>query len=254
MRRAHSSWVLVLATLVSPALASDADDAWRQEILLQLSELRKAQGEMKQQLAQLRAEADKPRDARRERNSKSLDLNAASLPALGAATATIAIVEFSDFECPYCRQHQQRALPELIAKYVETGKVRYYFSDYPLDFHKQAQPAAIAATCAHAQGKFWEMHDRLFENQAGLGAELYKRLASELSLDAKQFESCLADSAMKRKVRSRMALGDAAGVQGTPAFVIGRLKNGQLTDLRPLGGSRPFEEFAAVLDSYLEEP
>jgi protein-disulfide isomerase len=245
---------VLLAVLSSSAVASPARDAWQEEILLQLSELRKTQGELEQQVAELRVAADKSRAAGGARKARSLDLTNVSLPALGAATASLAIVEFSDFQCPYCRRHQQGALAELLAKYVESGKARYYFVDFPLDSHTQALPAAIAATCAYAQGAFWKMHDGLFENQAHLGADLYERLAGELRLDMAQFESCLSDSRMKRQVRARVALGNAAGVQGTPAFVVGRLQHGVLTDFRSLGGARPFEEFALVLDQLLEAP
>ncbi len=94
------------------------------------------------------------------------------------------------------------------------------------------------------------MHDLLFENQSRLGAELYTQLAGQLKLDGGKFQACLADPKTKQRVAAHAALGDRAGVQGTPAFLIGRIKDGMLTDARLLSGARTFEEFARVLDQY----
>jgi protein-disulfide isomerase len=244
--------LLSLALVQHPTFAASVGvDKWQEEILLQLSELRKSQGELKQQVADLRADVARAKSGAKPAAATSLDLRNASLPSFGPADADIAIVEFSDFQCPYCRQHVQKTWPTLRDKYLADGKVRYVFVDYPLSFHAQAMDAAIAGQCAHQQGAFWKMHDQLFENQRELGAPLYTRLASELGLDSAQFTACLTDKKVKREVAAHLSLGDSAGVQGTPAFVIGRLKDGKLTETRAIGGARPFEDFASVLDEYL---
>jgi protein-disulfide isomerase len=243
---------VALAAIPMIAPAADATDKWREEILLQLSELRKTQGELKQQVAELRAEAGKARGGK-QRKETALDLSSASLPSFGADDAQIAIVEFSDFQCPYCRKHEQDALPALREKYLGGAKVRYFFIDYPLGFHSHAVEAAVAGACAHRQGAFWKMHDLLFDNQGKLGPDLYAKLAGDLGLDLPRFQSCLADAKMKQEISAHTALGDAAGVQGTPAFLVGRLKRGVLTDTRAISGARPFADFAVVLDQYLSD-
>jgi protein-disulfide isomerase len=245
--------LLILAALAlsGPLVhAAERKDQWQEELLLQLSELRKAQGELKQQVVELRAEVAALRAGNRGA-PVSLDLRDPQLPSLGAAGAQVAIVEFSDFQCPYCRKHQQAAFPQLREKYLDAGKVKYFFLDYPLDFHAHAREAAIAGACAHQQGSFWPMRDALFESQNKLGRELYLQLAARFGLDSGKFQACLVDAKTGQQIDAHAALGDRAGVQGTPAFLIGRIKDGVLTDTRLLAGARAFQDFARILDQYM---
>lgn len=141
----------------------------------------------------------------------------AGRPMKGKETAKVTIVEFSDFECPYCA----RATPgieQVLAAYPDDVKV--YFLHYPLSFHQKALPAAIASECAHKQGKFWEMHDELFAAQHSLNDEHFKQAAKNKGLDLVAFDSCMQDPAMAAIVKKDMEQGDAAGVQGTPSFYI----------------------------------
>jgi protein-disulfide isomerase len=243
-------WVCIaLLGCASCVFAASVSDKWTEELLQQLSELRKAQGELKQQVTELRAEVAALRAGAAR---PAFDLRDAQLPSTGSADAQIAIIEFSDFQCPYCRRHAQGAWPQLREKYLDAGRARYFFVDYPLAFHPQASPAAIAGACAHEQGSFWAMHDLLFENQSRLGAELYTQLASRLDLDVGKFQACLADPKTKQRIDAHAALGDRAGVQGTPAFLIGRIKDGVLIDARLLAGARGFDEFARIVDQYAD--
>lgn len=242
--------LLLLAGLASPAFAAHAPDKWMEEVLKELSELRKSQGELKQQVAELRNEVAGLRAGNRG-GSVSIDLRDPQVPSLGAVGAQVAIVEFSDFQCPYCRKHEQGAWPQLREKYVDAGKARYFFLDYPLDFHPHAREAAIAGACAHQQGAFWPMHDALFESQNKLGHDLYLKVAGQLGLNSDKFTACLADPKTNQQIGAHAALGDRAGVQGTPAFLIGRIKDGVLTDTRMLAGARGFEDFARILDQYM---
>jgi protein-disulfide isomerase len=121
--------------------------------------------------------------------------------------------------------------------------VRIVFRDFPLSFHQQAQGAAEAAQCAHAQGKFWEYHDRLFANQRDLTPEALKRHAAEMGLDAAQFSSCLDAGASRAQVTADFQDGTRFGVTGTPAFFVnGRFVNGAV----------PFDQFARIIDDELE--
>lgn len=141
----------------------------------------------------------------------------AGRPSKGPANAKVTIVEFSDFQCPYC----SRAVPgvhKLLQEFPNDVKV--VFLHFPLNFHEKAMPSALAAQCANAQGKFWEFHDKIFENQASLGPELFEKTAGEVGIDAAKFKACLNDPATMAYVKKDMEQAEAAGVEGTPSFYL----------------------------------
>jgi protein-disulfide isomerase len=158
----------------------------------------------------------------------------------GKENAPITIVEFSDFECPFC----SRANPSIEQVMKEYGdKVRVVFRHFPLDFHKKAPKASEAALCAGDQGKFWEMHDTLFANQQQIDVPDLKKHAASLKLDQAKFDKCLDSGEKAAVVQKDLEDGKAAGVSGTPAFFI----NGIL-----LSGAQPFEEFKSIIDEELK--
>lgn len=161
-------------------------------------------------------------------------------PAKGPEAAPVTIVEFSDFECPFCA----RVNPTL-AQVQETygDKVRIVFRQFPLNIHPNAPKAAEAALCAHDQGKFWEMHDLLFAEQRQLSVTELKAKAERLELDAGAFGQCLDSGKHTEQVQADLQDGQRAGVSGTPALFI----NGRL-----LSGAQPFEKFAEMIDFELE--
>ncbi|XXF80390.1 thioredoxin domain-containing protein [Myxococcaceae bacterium GXIMD 01537] len=165
---------------------------------------------------------------------------AATGPSKGPANAPITIVEFSDFECPFCSR-AIGTVDEVVKKYGD--KVRLVFRQFPLSFHPHAQKAAEAALCANDQGKFWEYHDVLFQNQKALEVENLKKYAADLKLDTAKFNACLDSNEKAATVKADMDEGQKAGVTGTPAFFI----NGV-----PLSGAVPAEEFTAVIDAELQ--
>ena len=160
----------------------------------------------------------------------------------GSLDAPVTIVEFSDFECPFCGKYIQETYPSIVSEYIDTGKVKYVFRDFPLSFHKNAQKAGEAAECAGEQGKYWEMHDILFENQDALDVETLKMYAVSLGLDTDKFNTCLDSGAMEEEVKADMADGQKYGVSGTPAFFI----NGKM-----ISGAQPFEAFKKEIDAAL---
>lgn len=167
-------------------------------------------------------------------------VEAAEGPAKGPKDAPITIVEFSDFQCPYC----SRVMPTL--KQIEDRygeRVRLVFRDFPLPIHPLAPKAAEAAACAEEQGRFWEMHDKLFANQGGLQVADLKQRALELGLDADQFNQCLDSGKHEGNWKKDVAEGTRYGVSGTPAFFV----NGRL-----VSGARPLEDFTRVIDEELE--
>ena len=141
----------------------------------------------------------------------------AGRPRKGKVGAKVTIVEFSDFQCPYCKQAGEQ-IEAVLAAYPDD--VELYFFQYPLDFHASAKPAATAALCAHAQGKFWAYHDRMFDAQDKLGLSLFRSTAKDLGLDMKAFSSCLLGESAVATVEADVAQGKQAGVSGTPTFFI----------------------------------
>ncbi|MEM7481344.1 MAG: thioredoxin domain-containing protein [Acidobacteriota bacterium] len=165
---------------------------------------------------------------------------AATGPSKGPDDAPVTIIEFSDFECPFC----SRVNPTLAQVREEYGdKVRIVFRQFPLSIHANAQKAAEASLCAHDQDKFWEMHDLMFEKQRELGVDQLKAQASQLGLDTEAFNECLDSDKYAQAVKDDMKAGAQAGVSGTPAMFI----NG-----RSLSGAVPFEQVAKVIDDELE--
>jgi len=165
---------------------------------------------------------------------------AATDPILGSTTAPVTIVEFSDFQCPFC----QRVSPTLKKVREAYGdKVRIVWKDFPLtQIHPQAFKASEAAHCAGEQGKYWEYHDRLFGNQQALQPDDLKKYAADLSLDAAKFTACLDTSKYGDRVREGVAQGSRLGVSSTPTLYI----NGRM-----LSGAQPFETFATIIDEEL---
>ena len=161
---------------------------------------------------------------------------------LGDPDAKVTIVEFSDFECPFCGRFYTQTLPQLKEEYFDTGKVKLVYRDFPLSFHPQAQPAAEAAECANEQDKFWEFHDKIFDNQSSMSTTNYKQWAADLGLDTEQFNSCLDDGKYRAEVQADFSAGQAAGVSGTPTFFI----NGQ-----KIVGAQPFSVFKQIIDAEL---
>lgn len=170
---------------------------------------------------------------------------------LGAADAPVHIIEFTDLQCPYCARFARETWPRIRKEYVDTGKVQFATRDLPLRFHDFAVPAAVAARCAGAQGKFWEYREALFDVQSQLGSEPYARLASALGLDGTLFAACRADPATLQSVREDAALAAANGITGTPTFVIGRTVAGEFTG-EVFSGAGTFEEFAARIEAQLK--
>jgi protein-disulfide isomerase len=177
-------------------------------------------------------------------------LNVRGEPFKGDAGARIAIVEYSDFECPFCGTYTREIYPQIVERYVKTGKVRYYFRDLPLPIHPNALPAAIAARCAGEQGKFWEMHDSLFANQSALSPKDFTDRAAALGLDQARFSECVSTAKYGAAIRKVAAGAQRMGIDGTPAFAIGTIMaGGEVVTVNQVAlGAASFEDFKAILD------
>lgn len=166
-------------------------------------------------------------------------------PTKGDPDATITIIEFSDFECPFCARFYDETLPLIEERYVDTGKVKFVYKDYPLPMHPNAVSAHIAAECADEQGKFWEYHDMLFDRQGEWSDSTMPMYGLELSLDMVNFNSCLSLAGMEDEVRADLVEGSNHGVNGTPTFFIGN-DNGYIK----LVGAQPFSTFDNILQDF----
>ncbi|MEK6952940.1 MAG: DsbA family protein, partial [Nanoarchaeota archaeon] len=172
-----------------------------------------------------------------------VDVSVDDDPILGKEDAPVTIVEFSDYQCPFCGRFEKDTFPTLKEEYIDTGKVKLIFRDFPLtSIHPYAQKAAEASECADEQGKFWKYHDKLFENQEALTVDDLKKYADDLNLNNNKFENCLDSDSMKEEVKKDTDDGINYGVTGTPAFFI----NGII-----LEGAQPFENFKQIIDEEL---
>ena len=172
-------------------------------------------------------------------------------PTKGLDTAPVTIVEYSDFECPFCARAANDVVPIIMQKYVDTGVVRIMFKQFPLTrIHVNAMDAAVASECMFQQDNdlFWKYHDKLFDNQAALGKEQLRVYAEDLGADMTQFDLCLANPTARRDVDQDYTDGVQSGISGTPAFIIGPTGDNVKGEL--LTGSRPFSDFQAAIERY----
>jgi protein-disulfide isomerase len=182
---------------------------------------------------------------------EKVDIDAGNLPILGKENAKVTMIEFSDFQCPFCQRFFEETFPKLKEEYIDTGKVRFAFRHLPLEqLHPNAPKAAEASECANDQDKFWEYHDALFENfdtwtvatPETLTDEL-SALAGTLGLDTGTFTTCVTSGKYTDKVAQDLAEGQSKGATGTPTFFI----NGKI-----LVGALPYETFKTLLDQELK--
>jgi protein-disulfide isomerase len=172
-------------------------------------------------------------------------------PRLGDPKAKFGIVEFSDFQCPFCRRFHAETFPQLQKSYIEAGKVALIVKNFPLDFHQGAMSAALAVNCVGKQDakRFWDVQGDLFAHQDRLGDDLYRELVKNYGLDQQKFASCVADAGQKKRVEDDLRYAQSLGVEGTPTFFIGRIEGDQLVDATPLVGAQPYPAFTQIIES-----
>jgi|TARA_B100001971_G_C18077822_1_gene476617 protein-disulfide isomerase len=165
-------------------------------------------------------------------------------PVKGLGTAPITMVAFEDFQCPYCQAFNLRILPQLEEEYIDTGKVKLVYRDFPVySKHPMAQKAAEAAECARDQGKFWEYHDIIYESQKSLSIENLKKWVAELGLDSTSFDECLDSGKMASEVTNDYNKGLRYGVDRTPTTFINGI---------PIRGLVEYSEYKKIIDEQLK--
>ena len=179
-------------------------------------------------------------------------------PALGEKDAKVTMIEFSDYQCPFCGRYATQTMSQVLDEYVKSGKVRYIFRNFPLEqLHPMAAKAAEAALCADEQGKYWEAHDRFFKNQQALDAKEMQGHAVVLGLDAAKFQQCVDGGKYTAQVKNDVVEGSQLGVKGTPTFFFGLTDPKDPAKLRAvklLSGAVPFANFKEAIDNLLNPP
>ena len=172
---------------------------------------------------------------------------------MGAADAPVTVVEFTDYQCPYCLRFTRTTFPLLKSKYIDTGKVRWVALNLPLPFHKDAIKAAQAAHCAGEQGKFWEMRRVLFENPQKLNVTYLPAHAATLSLDIEAFNACLQSNRHLDEIAQDAKDANAVKLTGTPSFIIGKSAKDEIFG-QIVVGAQPMNKFEAAITAALAQP
>lgn len=245
-------WFALLGLLNAPMRAQVGGGPPSIEDLSQeIQELKQTIKTMEQDLQEIKALLQS-RTATAPPQNVFLDLG--NSPFQGKPDARITLVEFSDYQCPFCARHARETLPLIKKEYVDTGKLKYFFVNFPLEsLHKLAFKAAEAANCAEEQGKYWEMNARLFSNQQKL--EPWTAHALAVGLDVDLFEACLISGRQAEAVKLNLAEGKRAGVSGTPVFFLAFTdpKSSQVQTVIKLTGAQPFPAFKSAIDKLLSE-
>ena len=184
------------------------------------------------------------------------DTKLGDVPYKGEYDAPVTLIEFSDYQCPYCKRHATAVMPALITKYVDTGKLRLVMREYPIEnLHKRAVPTSEAALCAGDQGQYWGMHDALFADQKANSDENFRQMAATLGLDVSAFSECMSSDKFMAQINADITEGQRLGISGTPSFVVG------LTDSKDpstvhltkfIRGAQSLQSFSAAIDELLK--
>ncbi|WP_290518069.1 DsbA family protein [Alcanivorax sp.] len=169
----------------------------------------------------------------------------------GNSEAKYAIIEFMDYQCPYCVRHAREVLPVITQRYIDSGEFKYGIRDYPLDFHSKAEGAAVAANCAAKLGKYWPMHESLIKHSKNLNDQLYLQFAEKHQMQKEAFRDCQKDPVIKNSVDDDLAYGEQLGIRGTPSFFIGKIDGNSIVDVIQLKGARSVGEFDRAIQKVM---
>lgn len=183
------------------------------------------------------------------------DVSIAGAPVIGDPKATITMIGYSDYQCPFCARHAKQTVPDLVKNYIDQGKLKLVMREFPIaSIHPRATPASQAALCAGAQGKYWEMHDLLFDNPRNLSDEDFKNHGEALQLNIDEFTFCVEQGSFTEQIQKDLEEGKEMGVRGTPSFVLGYTDSGDPNNVRVtkfVRGARGYDSFAQEIDELL---
>ena len=255
MKLKFSLLIASIFLLFSLSAWSASTDDQLEELASQIEDMQKDLDEIKQLLkdgARAAPAAAAPQQAAFAEQVVSIGTS----PVKGNQDAPITVIEYSDYQCPFCARHYRDVMPTLQTEYIDSGKVKFVMRENPLtNLHPQALDASMAALCAERQGKYWEMHDVLFSNQRQLSIPELKAYAVDLGLDSGDFNECLDSKETQGAVYSDLASGAKLGVRGTPGFFIG-LTDPSDPDKANLSvfirGAQPIDQFRASIEDLLQ--
>jgi len=242
---------LLVATLITIAGCGNGGNG-NTELLNELKALRAEVQKLSDEVSTLKNRPAAPIRAARPSTAQA-PVATAGYPSKGKSTAPVTIVEFSDFQCPFCARHTKNTLPQIEANFIDSGKVRYVFMDNPIPSHRFAAMAAEAAHCAGDQGKYWEMHHHIFDSQRRIRESAFATFAEELGLDSTVFGRCMSSGSHAARVQASKRQAAAVGANATPTFVIGKTQaDGQVSG-NLLIGAKNYSAFAAAINRALAE-
>jgi len=258
--------VKVLATLFLPILVSLSlvisssafgEPATQEDLgglQSEIEALKEGQKAIREDLKAIKDLLTAKQKARNPVQDVDLTIKVTDDPAKGKPDAKITLIEFTDYQCPFCSRHTRATLPQLEKDFIETGKIRYVLRDFPLSsLHPQAPKAHEGAHCAGDQGKYWEMHNQLFAHQKELQADKLLDYADDAGVsDMSAFETCLDSGKYEEKTNASLKEGQEAGVRGTPSFLLGHTEaNGTVKAVKLIRGALPYSFFQQQIDALL---
>ena len=248
--------LIMLLAAPSAWAASNKDDL--AELKSEVKGLKEGQTAIQTELAAIKKLLEQgAKAAPSQPGFKPTEITIGDSPVLGDADAIVTLVEYSDYQCPFCSRHYKQVMPELVKNYVESGKLKYVMRENPiLSIHSKAMGASQAALCAADQGKYWDMHNKMFDNQKQLAVENLKAYSVELGLDTAAFDTCLDDGKYLKQVNDDLASGKSLGVRGTPAFVLGLTDPDDPNKARVtqfINGAQSLDNFNRTIEDLLKQ-
>lgn len=246
-------FAISLAVCTSDVLATDDIAVLKDE----LQTLKQGQAQIQKDLEEIKKLLKQgARAGKGQQTFSPTDMQLGDVAYKGENNATVTLVEFSDYQCPYCKRHATTVMEQLSEAYIDTGKLRFVMREFPIArLHPRAEAASIAALCAGAQDNYWGMHDALFNDQKAKTDKDFQAMADSLGLDEAAFTKCLASDRFKAQINADKVEGQKLGITGTPSFVLG------LTDpddpskvhlTKFIRGAQSFTTFSAAIDDLLK--
>ncbi len=217
----------------------------------EIAKLKKENASLERQLNLMRRQLQLSANRQHVYRARVPEVQLGGGPRLGKSKATVAMIEFSDYFCPYCARFHNTTFDLVKQNYIDKGKLLYVYRDYPRSAAKQAIESAIAANCAGEQGAYWKMQKKLFRHSPRINLAFYKSAAKEFGLDVKKYEACLKSDKQRRKIKSDFVYGKSLGIRGTPTFYIGRVKGNKITAAIAVVGAQPYQNFSKSIDRIL---
>ena len=251
-----STVALLMMIAGQPLWAANTKDDLA-ELKGEIKGLKEGQAAMQKDLAEIKKLLEQgARAAPSKPAFKPTEISIGNAPFLGEADAIVTLVEFSDYQCPFCSRHYKQVMPELLKNFVDNGKLKYVMFELPLAMHANAKGAAQAALCAGDQDKYWQMHNKMFDNQKQLKVENLKAYGAELGLDSAVFDACLDNGKYTKQIDEDLAVAGSMGITGTPGFVLGLTDpndSNKVTVTQFIKGAQSLDNFSATIENLLKQ-